>query len=218
MAEIIQRIDKNESVEVPEMRGDAYGYRGASFRKLIVEWLRFLRLLFLLALFCTYLLPSGTTTSFLRNGRRLLPPVLMRPWPVVGCLTHCRSTRAQSLTLISVRMMCMGVAGDCLLTRLRITSGDSGAMALPQYYCKVISGLSRVRTSATYMSEVALEGRKGFFASFQYVTLTAPTTGALLVVVILQQVLEMLLPCLGMALCAGRRASGCGVKATSPAG
>lgn len=40
------------------------------------------------------------------------------------------------------------------------------------------------------MSEVALEGRKGFFASFQYVTLIGGQLLALLVVVILQQVLE----------------------------
>jgi MHS family dicarboxylic acid transporter PcaT-like MFS transporter/MHS family alpha-ketoglutarate permease-like MFS transporter len=44
-------------------------------------------------------------------------------------------------------------------------------------------------TSATYMSEVALEGRRGFFASFQYVTLIGGQLLAVLVLVILQQVL-----------------------------
>ncbi len=38
------------------------------------------------------------------------------------------------------------------------------------------------------MSEVAVEGRKGFYASFQYVTLIGGQLLALLVVVILQQV------------------------------
>ena len=40
------------------------------------------------------------------------------------------------------------------------------------------------------MSEVAVEGRKGFYASFQYVTLIGGQLLALLVVVILQQVME----------------------------
>lgn len=44
-------------------------------------------------------------------------------------------------------------------------------------------------TSATYMSEIALEGRKGFYASFQYVTLIGGQLLAILVVVILQQIL-----------------------------
>jgi MHS family alpha-ketoglutarate permease-like MFS transporter len=40
------------------------------------------------------------------------------------------------------------------------------------------------------MSEVALEGRKGFYASFQYVTLIGGQLLAILVVVILQQILS----------------------------
>ena len=39
---------------------------------------------------------------------------------------------------------------------------------------RMIQGLSvggEYGTSATYMSEVAIKGRRGFFASFQYVTL-----------------------------------------------
>ncbi len=44
-------------------------------------------------------------------------------------------------------------------------------------------------TSATYMSEVALEGRRGFFASFQYVTLIGGQLLAVLALVILQQLL-----------------------------
>ena len=44
-------------------------------------------------------------------------------------------------------------------------------------------------TSATYMSEVAIEGRKGYYASFQYVTLIGGQLLALLTVVVLQQLL-----------------------------
>jgi MHS family alpha-ketoglutarate permease-like MFS transporter len=44
-------------------------------------------------------------------------------------------------------------------------------------------------TAATYMSEVAGKGRRGFYSSFQYVTLVGGQLFALLVVVILQQTL-----------------------------
>ena len=42
-------------------------------------------------------------------------------------------------------------------------------------------------TTATYMSEVALSGQRGFFSSFQYVTLIGGQLLAVLVVVVLQQ-------------------------------
>ncbi|MDI9229887.1 MFS transporter, partial [Serratia bockelmannii] len=45
-------------------------------------------------------------------------------------------------------------------------------------------------TTATYMSEVAIKGRRGFYASFQYVTLIGGQLLALLVLVILQQILS----------------------------
>ncbi|ORC54176.1 alpha-ketoglutarate permease, partial [Pseudomonas floridensis] len=44
-------------------------------------------------------------------------------------------------------------------------------------------------TTATYMSEVALRGQRGFYASFQYVTLIGGQLLAVLTVVILQQFL-----------------------------
>ena len=42
------------------------------------------------------------------------------------------------------------------------------------------------------MSEVAVEGRKGFYASFQYVTLIGGQLLALLVVVVLQHTMKTL--------------------------
>ena len=41
-------------------------------------------------------------------------------------------------------------------------------------------------TAATYMSEVALAGRRGFFGSFQYVTLIGGQLLASLVIVLLE--------------------------------
>ncbi|MGM9905599.1 MFS transporter [Lactobacillus sp.] len=57
---------------------------------------------------------------------------------------------------------------------------------------RMIQGLSlggEYGTSATYMSEMASRGRRGFYSSFQYVTLIAGQLFSLLVQIILQQVL-----------------------------
>src|SRR5258708_33208003 len=58
---------------------------------------------------------------------------------------------------------------------------------------RMLQGLSvggEYGTSATYMSEVALPGKRGFYASFQYVTLIGGQLLASLVVLLVQQSLS----------------------------
>ena len=60
-------------------------------------------------------------------------------------------------------------------------------------FARLLQGLSvggEYGTSATYMSEVAFHGHRGFFASFQYVTLIGGQLLAVLVLVIIQQFLS----------------------------
>jgi MHS family alpha-ketoglutarate permease-like MFS transporter len=59
--------------------------------------------------------------------------------------------------------------------------------------CRLFQGLSvggEYGTTATYMSEVALRGQRGFFSSFQYVTLIGGQLLAVLVIVILEALLS----------------------------
>ena len=91
--------------------------------------------------------------------------------------------------MISVLMMC----GGSLLIAVLPTYAQIGALApFLLLVARLFQGLSvggEYGTSATYMSEVALQGRRGFFASFQYVTLIGGQLCAVLVLVILQQLL-----------------------------
>src|SRR5690606_36483015 len=56
---------------------------------------------------------------------------------------------------------------------------------------RLLQGISvggEYATSATYLSEMATKGKRGFFSSFQYVTLIAGQLLALAVLILLQQV------------------------------
>lgn len=92
--------------------------------------------------------------------------------------------------MISVCMMCCGsLVIACLPTYASIGNWAPALLLL----ARLFQGLSvggEYGTSATYMSEVAVEGKRGFYASFQYVTLIGGQLLALLVLVVLQQTLS----------------------------
>ncbi|EAA6832581.1 MFS transporter [Salmonella enterica] len=192
MAEIIQRIDKNNA-EAPEMRRRIWAIVGASSGNL-VEWFDFYVYSFCSLYFAHIFFPSGnTTTQLLQTAGVFAAGFLMRPiggW-LFGRIADRRGRKASML--ISVCMMCMMCMGSLVIACLPgyDTIGTWAPALL--LIARLFQGLSvggAYGTSATYMSEVALEGRKGFFASFQYVTLIGGQLLALLVVVILQQVLD----------------------------
>ncbi len=92
--------------------------------------------------------------------------------------------------VISVSMMC----GGSLVIACLPTYASIGVWApLGLLLARLFQGLSvggEYGTTATYMSEVALRGRRGFFSSFQYVTLIGGQLLAVLVVVVLQALLS----------------------------
>ena len=96
-----------------------------------------------------------------------------------------RKGRKAALTL-SVTMMSIGSFGIAILP----TTQEIGIWALVLLiFIRVLQGFSvggEYGTSATYMSEAATAKRRGFFSSFQYVTLVGGQMLALLVLVILQ--------------------------------
>ena len=157
----------------------------------LVEWFDFYVYAFCAIYFAPAFFPSDDPTVQLLNTAGVFAAgFLMRPiggW-IFGRLAD-RHGRKNSL-MISVLMMCAGsLMIACLPTYASIGTWAPALLLL----ARLIQGLSvggEYGTTATYMSEVALRGQRGFFASFQYVTLIGGQLLAVLVVVILQQLLS----------------------------
>ncbi|MCF7533079.1 MFS family transporter [Pseudomonas petrae] len=173
-----------------ERRKRIFAIVGASSGNL-VEWFDFYVYAFCAIYFAPAFFPSDDPTVQLLNTAGVFAAgFLMRPiggW-LFGRVAD-KHGRKNSM-MISVLMMCAGsLVIACLPTYASI-----GAWApLLLLMARLFQGLSvggEYGTTATYMSEVALRGQRGFFASFQYVTLIGGQLLAVLTVVILQQFLS----------------------------
>ncbi|MDQ8019342.1 MAG: MFS family transporter [Bordetella sp.] len=157
----------------------------------LVEWFDFYVYAFSALYFAPAFFPKSDPTAQLLNTAGVFAAgFLMRPiggW-LFGRIAD-RVGRKASL-LISVAMMC----GGSLVIACLPTYAQIGAWApLLLLICRLFQGLSvggEYGTTATYMSEVALRGQRGFFSSFQYVTLIGGQLLAVLVIVILETVLD----------------------------
>jgi MHS family alpha-ketoglutarate permease-like MFS transporter len=157
----------------------------------LVEWFDFYIYAFGAIYFASAFFPKSDPTAQLLNTAGVFAAgFLMRPlggW-VFGRLADRRGRRTAQL--ISVAMMCVG----SLLIAAVPTYATIGAWAPALLLAaRLLQGLSvggEYGTTATYMSEVALRGLRGFLSSFQYVTLIGGQLLAVLVIVILQQVLD----------------------------
>lgn len=157
----------------------------------LVEWFDFYVYSFCSLYFAHVFFPSGNpTTQLLQTAGVFAAGFLMRPiggW-LFGYIGD-KHGRKKSM-LISVCMMCFGSLVIACLPGYATIGVWAPALLL---LARLFQGLSvggEYGTSATYMSEVAVEGRKGFYASFQYVTLIGGQLLALLTVVVLQQILN----------------------------
>lgn len=189
MAEVTTR-QENKTVDVTDMRRRVWAIVGASSGNL-VEWFDFYVYSFCSLYFAHIFFPDGnTTTQLLQTAGVFAAGFLMRPiggW-LFGRIAD-RHGRKNSM-LISVCMMCLGSLVIACLPGYETIGTWAPALLL---LARLFQGLSvggEYGTSATYMSEIAVEGKKGFYASFQYVTLIGGQLLALLVVVVLQQILD----------------------------
>ncbi|CRG48771.1 proline/glycine betaine transporter [Yersinia wautersii] len=156
----------------------------------LVEWFDFYVYSFCALYFAPLFFPSDNpTTQLVQTAGVFAAGFLMRPiggW-LFGYIAD-RHGRKLSM-LISVYMMC---AGSLMIAFLPTYASIGNLAPILLLLARLFQGLSvggEYGTSATYMSEVAIKGHKGFYASFQYVTLIGGQLLALLVLVLLQQTL-----------------------------
>ncbi|TBU73060.1 alpha-ketoglutarate permease [Pseudomonas daroniae] len=136
--------------------------------------------------------PQGDMTAQLLNTAAIFAVgFLMRP--IGGWLMGIYADRKgrKAALLASVLLMCFGSL-IIALTPSYETIGVAAPVLL--VIARLLQGLSvggEYGTSATYLSEMATKERRGFFSSFQYVTLISGQLIALAVLIILQQTLTV---------------------------
>ena len=134
--------------------------------------------------------PKGDTTAQLLNTAAIFAVgFLMRP--IGGWLMGLYADRKgrKAALMASVLLMCFG----SLIIALSPGYESIGVWApVLLVFARLLQGLSvggEYGTSATYLSEMATKERRGFFSSFQYVTLISGQLIALGVLIVLQQTL-----------------------------
>jgi len=157
----------------------------------LVEWFDFYVYAFCAIYFAPAFFPKSDPTAQLLNTAGVFAAgFLMRPiggW-LFGRIADRQGRKTSMVT--SVLLMCGGsLLIACLPTYASIGAWAPALLLL----ARLLQGLSvggEYGTTATYMSEVALKGQRGFFSSFQYVTLIGGQLLASLVIVVLQALLD----------------------------
>lgn len=156
----------------------------------LIEWYDWYAYAAFSVYFASVFFPSGNPTAQLLNTAGIFAVgFLVRPlggW-IFGRYAD-RFGRRAALTL-SVLLMGAGSLGIAVLPGYA-QIGELAPILLVAL--RLLQGLSlggEYGTSATYLSEVASPNRRGFYSSFQYVTLTSGQLLALGIQIILQQLL-----------------------------
>src|SRR4051794_9482329 len=156
----------------------------------LVEWFDFYAYAFTSIYFASAFFPSGDQTSqLLATAGIFAVGFFMRPlggW-LFGWIADAHG-RKNSMVL-SVLLMCAGSLMIGILPTYQMIGTAAPLLLLVARMAQGLSVGGEYGTAATYMSEVAGKGRRGFYSSFQYVTLVGGQLFALLVVVVLQQAL-----------------------------
>ncbi|HEY3694713.1 MFS transporter [Phenylobacterium sp.] len=156
----------------------------------LVEWYDWFAYSSFALYFARHFFPKGDQTAQLMNTAAVFAVgFLARPlgaW-LMGLYAD-RAGRRTALTL-SVAMMCAGSFAIALLPDYQAIGVLAPAGLV---VARLVQGLSlggEYGASATYMSEMASRARRGFWSSFQFVTLIMGQLVALVVLIVLQHLL-----------------------------
>jgi MHS family alpha-ketoglutarate permease-like MFS transporter len=153
----------------------------------LVEWYDWYAYSAFTLYFAPIFFPKGDSTAQLLNAAAIFAVgFVMRPigaW-IMGIYADRRGRKA-GLTL-SVSLMCAGSLAIALTPGYAQIGNCAPAILL---VARMVQGLSlggEYGASATYLSEMAGRSRRGFYSSFQYVTLISGQLIALCVLLVLQ--------------------------------
>ena len=156
----------------------------------LIEWYDFYVYNAFALYFAKFFFPnSDPTAQFLNTFGIYALAFFVRPiggW-VIGAYADRKGRRA-ALT-VSVMLMCAGSLLVGIIPSYAVIGAAAPALLL---FARVVQSISlggEYGTSATYLSEVASRKRRGFYSSFQYVTLIGGQILASLVLLVLQQIL-----------------------------
>lgn len=156
----------------------------------LVEWYDWYTYSVLTIYFAPAFFPKGEPTAQLLNAAAIFAVgFLMRPigaW-IMGVYAD-RHGRKAGLAL-SVALMC---AGSLMIASAPTYARAGIAAPALLVFARMLQGLSvggEYGASATYLSEMASRDRRGFWSSFQYVTLIGGQLSALAVLLVLQALL-----------------------------
>lgn len=182
----ITNLQGSQGYTPVEVRQRIYSIIAASSGNL-VEWFDFYIFAFCAVYFAPQFFPKADPTVQLLNTAGIFAAgFLMRPiggW-LFGRIAD-KKGRKHSM-VVSVVLMCIGSLAIAACPNYESVGIFAPVILL---IARLFQGLSvggEYGATATYMSEVAIRGRRGFFSSFQYVTLIGGQLLAVLVVVLLQ--------------------------------
>ncbi len=134
--------------------------------------------------------PSGDQTAQLMNGAAIFAiGFLVRPFGgwLLGAYADRKGRR--SALLLSVLLMCVGSLMIAVMPTYETIGVAAPVMLLLARLLQGISLGGEYGSSATYLSEMATPNRRGFYSSFQYVTIIMGQLLALGLLLLLQRVL-----------------------------
>ncbi|KQW79615.1 MFS transporter [Brevundimonas sp. Root1279] len=157
----------------------------------LVEWFDWYAYAAFTLYFAPVFFPKGDDTAQLLSAAAIFAVgFLMRPvgaW-IMGVYSD-RKGRKAGLTL-SVTLMCTGSLIIAVTPGFAAIGVAAPALLL---FARMLQGLSvggEYGSSATYLSEMATKDHRGFWSSFQYVTLISGQLLALLLLIVLQHTLS----------------------------
>ena len=157
----------------------------------LIEWFDFYIYAFTALYFAASFFPQGDRTAQLLNVAGIYAVgFLIRPvggW-YFGRFADRHGRRAALVA--SVLMMGVGSFLIAVLPSYAKIGAWAPALLLVARLLQGFSTGGQFGAAATYLSEVAADARRGFYASFLYVTLIAGQLCALLTLILLQQVLD----------------------------